>query len=63
MTLKSEEQNSHSQTKPTRDCCRHKNIHTPRDGKEVENDTEYGQEFSKILARTRLELTKGAKEE
>lgn len=31
--------------------------------KEVENDTEYGQEFSKILARSRLELTKGAKEE
>ncbi|MCW4030395.1 MAG: hypothetical protein NWE92_12205 [Candidatus Bathyarchaeota archaeon] len=31
--------------------------------KEVENDTEYGQEFSKILARTRLELAKGGKEE
>lgn len=31
--------------------------------KEVENDTEYGQEFSKILARSRLELTKGSKEQ
>lgn len=31
--------------------------------KEVENDTEYGQEFSKILAKSRLELTKGAKDQ
>ncbi len=31
--------------------------------KEVENDTEYGQEFSKILARSKLELTKGAKDQ
>ena len=29
--------------------------------KEVENDTEYGKEFSKILARSRIELTKGVK--
>jgi hypothetical protein len=31
--------------------------------KEVENDTEYGQEFAKILARSKLELTKGAKDQ
>jgi hypothetical protein len=28
--------------------------------REVENDTEYGQEFAKILSRSKLELTKGA---
>jgi hypothetical protein len=31
--------------------------------KEVENETEYGHEFSKILAKSRLELTKGAKDQ
>lgn len=31
--------------------------------KEVENDTEYGKEFAKILAKSRLELTKGAKDQ
>ncbi len=30
--------------------------------KEVENDTEYGQEFAKILARSKLQLTKGGKD-
>lgn len=31
--------------------------------KEVENDTEYGQAFAKILARSKLELTKGGKDQ
>jgi hypothetical protein len=31
--------------------------------KEVENDTEYGQAFTKILARSKLELTKGGKDQ
>ncbi|MCW4000907.1 MAG: hypothetical protein NWE93_11775 [Candidatus Bathyarchaeota archaeon] len=29
--------------------------------KEVEEDTEYGQAFAKILAKSKLELTKGGK--
>jgi hypothetical protein len=34
---------------------------TPKEiEKEVENDTEYGQEFAKILSRSKLELTKRA---
>jgi hypothetical protein len=31
--------------------------------KEVENDTEYGQAFAKILARSKLELTKEGKDQ
>lgn len=31
--------------------------------KEVEKDTEYGQQFTKILARAKLEMTKGAKDQ
>ena len=31
--------------------------------KEVENDTEYGQQFAKILAKSKLELSKRAKDQ
>jgi len=31
--------------------------------KEVENDTEYGLEFAKILAKSKIELTKGTKDQ